>query len=63
VNYAALQSKALDMAIANINGRNPPVRPAEYEDLLEELVTKYAGQFTLGGGSTTDDGFGEMSVQ
>jgi arginine/ornithine N-succinyltransferase beta subunit len=31
--------------------------------LMPEHRTKYAGQFTLGGGSTTDDGFGEMSVQ
>ena len=62
-NYAALQSKALDMAIANINGRNPPVRPSEYEALLEELVTKYAGQFTLGGGagSSSTDGTGGLA--
>ena len=53
-NFMSLQSKALTMAIANIEGRNPPVRPAEYDDLLEELVTKYAGQFTLEGGSTTN---------
>ena len=50
-NFMSLQSKALTMAIANIEGRNPPVRPAEYDDLLEELVTKYAGQFTLTGGA------------
>ena len=62
-NYAALQSKALDMAIANIEGRSPPVRPAEYEGLLETLVAKYAGQFTLegGAGSSTTDGTGGLA--
>jgi len=49
--FLDLQSKALEMAIANIDGRNPPVRPSEYDALLSDLMKQYSDQFTLAGGA------------